>query len=104
MVTLIAGSVGYTYWKIFVARDYQIEVQVPCDQDTENCFLRTEEDGATTTYKLLNRNASRIPACDPATDNTCRALLCESNEPDCTITTCSSDNLPDGETCSQDNE
>lgn len=94
-------SIGVSFYKYVILKDYQIFVEIPCDPALDNCFVRTEEDGTITNYRTLSRTASNIPLCDPNTNETCQALTCKPNEPKCEITSCSEEELPEGETCSQ---
>jgi len=98
---LIVASVAVTYWRIVIKKDYIIEAQAPCDPATEKCFVwhcdpESDVDGEKCTgnveedvnnYKIVKRNASRIPLCDPADEN-CQALVCGKNEPECEYTYC----------------
>jgi hypothetical protein len=101
-VVLIAASVGVTYWRIMLKRDYVISSQVDCDPTTEKCFV-WECDPASTVegekctndpekdiwyYKLAERNAFKIPLCDPAKDENCLPFVCEEGEKDCSETLC----------------
>ena len=101
MGLLIVGTVVITYNRMVVLKDYQIIVEVPCDTYIDNCFVRTGEDGTVTNYKILSRNASHMPLCDPNQDKNCRAFICEPGEQKCKITVCSSDAVPEEEECSQ---
>lgn len=96
----ILTSIGVSFYKYVVVKNYQIFAEMPCDPTIDNCFVRTAEDNSTSTYKLLSRQASNIPLCDPAVE-TCRALTCEPNELNCEITTCNEEDLPEGEACSR---
>ncbi len=96
----ILASIGVSFYKYVVLRDYQIFAEMPCDPAIDNCFVRTAEDNSTSTYKLLSRQASNIPLCDPTNIN-CQALTCQPNEKNCVITTCSEKDLPEGEACSR---
>ena len=101
-MVLIAASVGVTYWRIMIKRDYVISSQIDCDPTTEKCFVwecdptSTVEGEACTNdpekdiwyYKLAERNASKIPLCDPAKDETCLPFVCEEGEADCSETLC----------------
>lgn len=98
---LIIGAVGATYWRIMVKKDYVVSAQTDCDPYAENCFTwecdpdSTVEGEACTGdpetdswyYKVIKRNASRIPLCDPNDEN-CEALVCGENEPECSETLC----------------
>lgn len=98
---LIAGSVFTAYYRTVIAKDYLIEAQTDCDPYTQKCFVwecdpASEVDGERCTgdtekdswyYSLVERNASRIPLCDPKDEN-CKALICDDNEPDCSYVYC----------------
>jgi len=98
---LIAVAVGATYYRIMIKKDYIISTETDCDPYTENCFVwecdpeSTVEGEACTGdpetdiwyYKIIKRNAGRIPLCDPNDEN-CTALVCDENEPECSETLC----------------
>lgn len=105
---LIVGSIGATYYRYFILRDYMITAQADCDPYTEHCFVYVcdpsaeectgdpEED--TSYYQNISRNASNIPLCDPA-DEECEALVCPAGEADCTVMLCDVDTVSEGEVC-----
>lgn len=95
---LIAGSVGVSYYKFIVKRNYIVEAQADCDPYVKKCFVSVcdpsageectgnpEED--TSYYKIIHRNAQNIPLCDPKEEG-CDALACPSGEAECEITFC----------------
>ena len=102
VIILILGSVGATYWRIFIKKDYLISNQVDCDPYTEKCFIwkcdpasqvegeKCTGDAETDTwyYKIAERKAANIPLCDPKTDDTCQPFVCGEGEKDCTETLC----------------
>lgn len=99
---LLIGSVGATYWRIMIKKDYMIEAQVDCDPETEACFVwecdpESIEEGEACTgdpesdiwyYKIVRKNASNIPLCDPQTDENCNPLICEEGEEECEEVLC----------------
>ena len=110
---LIAGSVGVTYWKIIIKRDYVIKAQADCDPYSENCFVHVCDpdpnvDGAdackgnptddTWFTKNISRKALNIPDCDPK-DKDCAALTCPDGETDCAFELCDAANVPKGDAC-----
>ena len=110
---LIAGSVGVTYWKIMVKRDYVIKAQATCDPYSENCFVHVCDpdpnvDGAdackgnptddTWFTKNISRMAYNIPDCDP-NDEACTALICSEGEANCSYELCDTTNVPKGDAC-----
>lgn len=96
-IVVLVFSVGLTFFKFFVLRDYTIQSQVECDPYTEVCFTyhcdpTVEEcsgDSVADTfyYKLLDRNAKNILLCNPA-EESCAPLLCLEDEAGCVITFC----------------
>lgn len=109
MALLIAGAVGVTYWRIMIKKDYVIEAQTDCDPTVDECFIwecdpeSTEEGEACTGdpeedswyFQVVRRNASNIPLCDPETDESCEALVCGENEPNCEYEFCTEENMED---------
>lgn len=103
---LIVGSVGATYWRIFVKKNYIIENQVDCDPYVDACFIwecdpeSTVEGEACTGdeeadiwyYQIARRKAFNIPLCDPEKDDTCDPWTCAEDEKDCETIFCSDDN------------
>lgn len=115
---LIAGSVAFTYYRIMLKKDYLISSQIDCDPYTEKCFIwncdpeSTVEGEACTGdpemdvwyYKIAQRNASRIPLCNPETDETCQPFLCDLGEPECAEVLCDSETVAKGEICNDPEE
>lgn len=111
-VLLIVASVGVTYWRIMIKKDYVILAQADCDPYLEKCFVwecdpeSTEEGEACTGdpeediwyYQNIRRQAFNIPLCDP-NEETCEALTCPEGEADCAMEFCTPENVPEGETC-----
>lgn len=106
---LIVSSIAVTYYRFMVQRDYMIQAEAECDPYTESCFVYVCDPATETTctgdpvqdtsyYKLIDRNAKNIPACDPA-DETCTALVCGEGEADCAYTLCDPATAKDGEAC-----
>lgn len=106
LVLIIVGSVAVTYWRIMIKQDYTIEAQTDCDPYTEACFVwrcdpESNIEGESCVgdsekdiwyFKVIQRNASRIPLCDPNDEN-CDALICSDNEPECGYVFCTEDNM-----------
>jgi len=91
---------------------------VDCDPYAEKCFIwncdpeSTVEGEACTGemetdvwyYKIVKRNASRIPLCDPETDEECQPFLCDPEEPECGETLCDEETAAEGEICTDPEE
>lgn len=102
----IFGSVFLTFWRITISENYLIEAEIDCDPYSQSCFIwecdpnstiegeactgNPEED--TSYYGLVHRRANLIPLCDPKTDESCTALICKENEPDCEQIFCTEEN------------
>lgn len=107
MGILIVASVGATYWRIMVKKDYIIEAQTDCDPYAEQCFIwecdpESDVEGEACTgdpetdtwyFQVIRRNASNIPLCDPNTNEECEALVCGEDEPGCTYEFCTEENM-----------
>ena len=52
-ILLIIGSVGCTFWRIVIQKDYQIVADVSCDPATESCFHYEPEPCAMEDYGCL---------------------------------------------------
>lgn len=106
---LIVGSVGVTYWRIMIKRDYVIEAQIDCDPYEKNCFVwecdpESSVEGEACTgdpesdiwyFQVAKRNASMIPLCDPENDETCDPWTCTEGEKDCEEVFCDETNMED---------
>lgn len=108
-IFLIFTSVALTYYRVMIKRDYIIEGQVDCDPTGETCFTYVcdpeieectgdpEED--TWYYKVVRKNAGRVPLCDP-NDEGCEALACAENEPECETVLCTEETKGEDGECS----
>ncbi len=99
-VTVSVALVFLTaFTKYFFAKDYYFYVEVPCDETTQNCFVRDCDDycppNGLASYKAYYIKASLFESC---TDNTC-ANICESDSSSqlCTEIACDTEN---GDSCS----
>jgi hypothetical protein len=114
LILLILGSVGVTYWRIVVEKDYQIVAEVSCDPATESCFHYEPEPCAmddydclsqppeeASDYKIISKKAASIYACEQTEEKLgcTEELSCLENEADCSYTTCDPAELGEGEAC-----
>ncbi|HAT74405.1 MAG: hypothetical protein US30_C0010G0002 [Candidatus Moranbacteria bacterium GW2011_GWF2_36_839] len=111
---LLFGSVGATYLRIVVFKNYTVEAQADCDPETEKCFV-WECDPASAVegeacsgdaendiwyYQLVRRKAYNVPLCNPDEDENlpageagCLPMECDSTtEKDCEIIFCDDEN------------
>ncbi len=110
LVALILVSVFATYYRIFVRHNYQILAEVSCDPTTESCFVYQCDSEAgectgdpaedTSYYKLLEKNASKMPVCDAETEE-CPELVCAEGEINCSVRFCDAEA---GEECTNPQE
>lgn len=90
---LIIWSVWATYDRVIIKRDYLISLQLPCDTVIESCFVsefEDEETGQMITdyYKIIEKPAYALPACQPADAECLSAVTCAPEEPNCQIIYC----------------
>ncbi len=114
LLLLILGSVGVIFYKIVVIKNYQIVAEVSCDPTVEKCFVY-ECDPAddetcpenitdrTSYYKKISKKANTIYLCEKTEEKLgCgEELSCTEGETDCSYVLCDSNNLEEGETCSE---
>ena len=113
LTLLIIGSVGVTFYKIVIQKNYQITAETSCDPQAEKCFVRicdpatddtcpTKKEEQTTYYKIVSKKASNVAVCEATVEKIgCDTeLSCTQGEPNCSYTFCAENNVPDGETCS----
>lgn len=111
---LVIGSVGVTFVKIVMERDYQVVAMTSCSPQSEKCFVSvcdpdsdstcpTEESMRTTYYKLISKKAAAITLCEATTNKIgCGAeLSCTPNEESCYYTYCNPATVTEGESCAE---
>jgi hypothetical protein len=105
-VVLIIASVGVTFWRIMIKKDYIISAQTDCDPYAEKCFVWTCDPNSTVEgeacvndpekdiwyFQVVNRKAFNIPLCDPNAEG-CEALVCPEGEADCSVDFCTEENM-----------
>jgi hypothetical protein len=106
--TAILVSVGFTYYKIFILKDYIIKLEAGCDPTKEKCFIRecdpeTDEecpanlDERISYYKIIEKKASAIPVCESGNDH-CPEINC-AGDADCREILCDENTAIEGEIC-----
>ncbi len=109
---LIVASVGVTFYKIVIVKNYQIVAQVSCDPTVERCFMSTCDPAtdetcdalsSTTYYKNISKNAGTIYTCEKTEEKIgCgEELSCMIGESNCSYTLCDPSQLVDDEQCSE---
>jgi hypothetical protein len=102
LALLIVASVGVTYWRIMIKKDYVVEAQVDCDPYENECFVwecdpestvegeacTGDSEADTWYFAVAKRNAGKIPLCDSETDENCDPWTCEEGEKDCEAVFC----------------
>ncbi len=109
---VVVISVGLSFLRFYVFRDYPIQSQIDCDPTTEVCYVyhcdATVEEctgdpvADTSYYKMIERNAKYIPLCNPANEE-CVPLECPDGEEGCLMTLCDA-SAEDGSECSNPEE
>ncbi len=121
---VLFGSIGFTFLRFVVWKNYQIVAEVACDPQTETigaltCFHYEPEPCAANDkkcvpeeaydYKLISKNAAKIYTCglkkwpspEAAQEAGCgEELSCTENEKKCSYIFCDPANLAEGEVCS----
>ena len=108
---LILASVGVTFYKYYILKDFQIVAEVSCDPATEVCFhyeptpcadddLECVPEEAYD-YKMMSKNAANILACENTEEkiDCTEELSCLDNEENCSYEYCTEEALSDGVTC-----
>lgn len=113
LALLIIVSIGVTFYKIIILKNYQIVAQVSCDPTIEKCFIyecdsTIEEcsenlDENISYYKNISKKAADIYDCEKTVEKLgCNEeLSCTEGEVDCSYTFCDPTQLSEGEKCSE---
>jgi hypothetical protein len=111
LILLILGSVGFTFWRIVIQKDYQIVAEVSCDPAAESCF---HYDGVVCDgkdpecvpeeaydYKMISKKAASIYACEQTEEKVdcTEELSCLEGEENCEYTNCDPAELGEDESC-----
>lgn len=103
VAVLLVASVWFSYLRFFVTRDFVVEGESECDPETERCFVGVCDPESTSGneactgnqdedewyYKIVRRNASSVPECEPTrADEGCPELSCEAGDPECETVYC----------------
>lgn len=105
---LLAVSVGLTFYRVMIKKDYLINMEVACDPTVEKCFQRLcdpeSEECANADnpemiyYKILEKNYKNIKPCAEGEED-CQNLTCEPDEKDCREILCDENALGEGGEC-----
>jgi hypothetical protein len=116
LILLILGSVGFTFWRIVIQKDYQIIAEVSCDPATESCFHYEPEAcemddydclsapiEEAYDYKMISKKAANIYACEQTEEklDCTEELSCLEGEENCEYTYCDTAELGEGEACAE---
>lgn len=97
---LFFGMVGYGFYSLYLAKEYNYIVEAPCNASKEICFHRDCVVGGNCPPNNLQdykRYYIRAKYFDMCTDNSCQNV-CEKNSLSCTPISCNTDA---GDTCTQ---
>jgi len=87
-------SAGVAFNKFYIARNYLVFANVPCDPNLHSCFVG-DGDSAPKSYEKISRKANTIPVCNGWL-NQCPELICAQNDSSCSIEYC---DLSTGDAC-----
>jgi hypothetical protein len=100
MMLALLCVVGYRYYGYVYMKNFLIDVNAVCDPKRQSCFVAdcdpADSECDTTPYIKVELLAHDAPVC--LEEHSCQTFSC-SGLSNCTITTCSSESLSDGEKC-----
>lgn len=97
LVAIVSAIYGYR--TILGERDFVVNSTTICNPETESCFKWCDEEECEDEYyNKIIKNGQSIPVCNEALEE-CESLVCEPEEQDCRIITCSEETVVDGEIC-----
>lgn len=82
---LLGLSVGTSFYRYIIAKDYIVEARAECNPTQQACFVSEEDQSY---YALIRKKAADIPLCNPGEEG-CDALACESGQSECEVIYCS---------------
>lgn len=91
-------TLGATYYRFYIVRDYNLIAEIECDPSINSCFVWEDEDGEIWYYNLIEKKASNVSVCNPHREE-CEELSCEDDEEGCEIIFCDVNDLDEGEEC-----
>jgi len=100
---LISLSIGMTFYRIVILKNYQIVAEVSCDPITEKCFIGECDADECSYYKKISKKANDIAICESTIEkNGCNGeLSCTAGETSCSYTFCDPSNISEDEKCSE---
>lgn len=113
LTLLILGSIGATFYRIVIVKDYQIVAETSCDPQTETgCYewicdpaeddtCPDAEEDRISYYKYISKKAQNIFLCEQTEEKLgCdEELACVEGEEDCEYTYCDPDTVGEDESC-----
>lgn len=101
----IAGSIGVAFYRFFIARDYEITFEYPCEPTEAVCYEYQcggedceSEDPEPYFYQVFSAPASLLPTCDPTAEDCPLPSVCESEGSNCVSVPCE-ESPDDGVSC-----
>jgi hypothetical protein len=86
LMLMALTAISLSAAKYLYYHDYTIEVNVPCNSASENCFVGDGQD-TPLTYKKIEKKAFEIAPCNGWL-NECPVLTCQGNDLNCDTTYC----------------
>ncbi|MDD5639846.1 MAG: hypothetical protein PHR47_03550 [Candidatus Pacebacteria bacterium] len=100
----LLSIICFSYAKFIIFKDYYIKIEVPCNPETENCFVfdcdkESDDCKKFDYYKLIKKKAYSFPQCNQDLSN-CSYMEC--NKDVCEEIFCDESNVSEGEHCNKD--
>lgn len=108
MVSSLILSIGITFQRYVIFRDYFVQISVHCDPSQESCFVYTcnedsqecsdDSENGIWYYKFVTKKAYTLPDCSKE-EFVCRNLSCKEGEKNCIETECDPSEVEEGVSC-----
>lgn len=100
-LVVIVAIVGYRFHQYFIAHNFPVVANVPCDPEAGTCFVLdcdpiTDEECDAEPYKKIQLLSYEAPEC--VEEHTCGVIDC-TEIASCAETYCDEESLEDGEMC-----
>jgi len=87
----------FSYYNIFIKNNYIVTKQIPCDPNTDSCFVSDCESNDSTCDSKTTYMKIQVPSKYAGSDY--NALSCSENSSFCKIITCMAGTVEVGEKC-----
>jgi len=87
----------FNYYNILIKNDYIVTKQIPCDPNTDSCFVSDCESNDSTCDTTTTYMKIKVPSKYAGSDY--NSLSCAENSSFCKIITCQANTIEAGEKC-----